>query len=138
MATKKVKKVDAASTPRKDEAITLREEYRDYMLMDALDGDFDLEMDTRAEAAFAMSDVETLRVLCKKRMCPIDFVEPSDVLPGEAKKMKPIKLTKGTRPFTVEDFTPSERLAILSVHPGTRLYARLQYEIQAGNPFDES
>jgi len=133
----KVKKADATAV--KDEAMKLYERYMDYTLMDALAGEFHLEHDVQAKAAFAVHDVDALNGLCQEHACKIDFIEPDEILPARAARLKPIKLKNGkTRRRTMDDFTTAERYEILRSHDGTRAYARVLLDAQGGGtPFDD-
>jgi len=136
---KPVKKVKADATAVKDEAMKLYERYMDFTLMDALAGEFHIEDDLKAKAAFDQHDVDALTVLCYTHGCKVDFVEPDEILPARAARLKPIKLKNGkTRRRTMDDFTTAERYEILRKHDGTRAYARVLLDAQGGGtPFDD-
>jgi len=133
----KVKKADATAV--KDEAMKLYERYMDYTLMDALAGEFHLEHDVQAKAAFAVHDMDALNGLCQEHACKIDFIEPDEILPGACMKLPKIELQDGRKMRRKpENLTTAERYEILRKHDGTRAYARVLLDAQGGGtPFDD-
>jgi hypothetical protein len=140
MAQKKHPKTTApAKKDERDKVIRLYEDYTRFTLLDALDGEFHIDTDTKAAAAFAVADVKTLTALVAKLDRDGDFIHPDVALAAGVKRMKPVKLPSGkTRKRTVQDLTFSDRISILREHPGTQANARTILDAQgSGTPFDE-
>ena len=126
MPTKKAPK------PNPDAIIQAYEQYGDFMLMDALDGMFDIEADLQAAAAFSIQDLDALTKLCEQRKREVNFIEANDVI---EKAPKPKSKNKAGKKVE-RDFTTAERYQLLKRTKGTRAYARALLAAQdGGTPF---
>jgi hypothetical protein len=126
-----------STTARKDlnENLLAYETYKEYVLADALDGNFDPESDNAAAAAFAMGQIKALKALCELRERDVEFLEAPEVLARAVKGMEPRKKGDKKVAVTVEMLTPAERSEILKATPGTRAFARVKLEAATPHPF---
>lgn len=139
MPTKKHSNPSSAVT-KKPDCVLLYERYMTFALADAEDGVFHHGDDTRAYAAFSMSQIDVLLKLIAKHERKVNFIEPDDVLPARCARMKPIEVKKDGKkvkvPVRPEMLSAGERFEILVNIPGTRAHARAAWEAAKGDdPF---
>lgn len=110
------------------------ERFNDYVLMDALDGNFDPILYARASAAFAMTDASGMVAIADSQQREVDFIE-ADTLFATMEKPRTKPDEKGNT--QEREWTIAERYAILKATEGTRAYARMKLDALSdnGDPF---